>query len=131
MLLDIIVGQGREQESIMARPSTGANLNIAQLEQILHGRKSALNKLMKQRRSAQTKVDEIDRQIERIGGAEPSMAGAAAECTVRNERSLADVIEEIMRKNGKPIGVGPLTEAVRATGYRSSSPHSAPSSIRL
>jgi hypothetical protein len=97
-------------------------LTIAQLQQILNGRQTELNKLLKQRRNAQSKVDEINRRIERIGGAGVIDGRRGGGTRVRNERSLPDVIEEVMKKTSKPMGVGPITEAVRATGYRSSSP---------
>jgi hypothetical protein len=103
----------------MARPSTGANLSVAQLEQILGNRRSELTKLSKQRKDAQRKLDSIDREIERIGGngSLPGRRGGRA----RNEKSLADTIEEVMRGVGKPMPVGDITSAVQATGYRSNS----------
>ncbi|MDB5173036.1 MAG: hypothetical protein JWO87_342 [Phycisphaerales bacterium] len=103
----------------MARPSTGANLNIAQLEQILNNRRSELNKLAKQRKDAQRKLDAIEREIDRVGGNGSLPSGRRGRA--RNEKSLADTIEEVMRGVGKPMGVGDITSAVQATGYRSNS----------
>ena len=52
----------------MARPSTGANLNIAQLEEILDQRRSTIGKLEKQKADLQKKIDALDREIEKVGG---------------------------------------------------------------
>ncbi|HWE94386.1 MAG TPA: hypothetical protein VG269_10515 [Tepidisphaeraceae bacterium] len=104
----------------MARPSTGANLNIAQLEQILNSRRTEIGKLNKQRKDAQRKLDAIDREIERLGG-NGSVPGAKRGTRARNDMSLADTIEQVMRGVGKPMGVGDITAAVQATGYRSNS----------
>lgn len=104
----------------MARPSTGAGLSISQLEQILSTRRSKLNKLLKDRRNLERALDDVNRDIAKIGG--PASNGRRGGGTrVRNERSLPDVIEEVMRKAGKAMGVGDITEAVQATGYRSNS----------
>jgi hypothetical protein len=103
----------------MARPSTGANLNIAQLQQILNSRRSELSKLAKQRKDAQRKLYAIDREIERVGG--NGSVGVGRRGRARNDKSLADTIEEVMRGVGKPMGVGDITAAVESTGYRSNS----------
>jgi hypothetical protein len=101
----------------MPRPSLGAGLSISTLENILRERKSRLNKLMKHRRKAQKELDKIDRLIERLGGADGLRGGGRA----RNNMSLPEALEEVLRKSGKPMGVGDITEGVRSMGYRSSS----------
>jgi hypothetical protein len=101
----------------MPRPSLGAGLSISALENILRDRKFKLTRLMKQRRKAQRELDLIDRQIARIGGAGGLRGGGRA----HNELSLPDAIEEVLRKSGKPTGVGDITEGVQSLGYRSNS----------
>ena len=107
----------------MPRPNTGLNFNIVQLERILHDRKSELTKLERQREDLRRKLDGLDRQIVRLGG---SMRGGRGRGGLglgraRNERSLIETIEGVMRDHGKPMRVGEILEAVSATGYRSNS----------
>ena len=104
----------------MARPSTGANLNIAQLEQILNDRKSAITRLQKQRKDAQKKLDRIDREIEKVGGSSGGPRTGPGS-RARNEKSLPETLDQVLRAAGKPMKVGAITEAVLATGYRSNS----------
>jgi len=100
----------------MPRPSLGAAFSITQLESILSERRTKLSKLLKARRKAQKELDSIERDIAKIGGSGRGGGGRA-----RNAQSLPVVLEEVMRKAGKPMNVTAITEAVTATGYRSSS----------
>jgi hypothetical protein len=107
----------------MPRPNTGVNFNIAQLERILHDRKSEVTKLERQREELRRKLDGLDRQIIRLGGGMRGMRGrgAVGMGRARNERSLIETIEGVMRDNGKPMRVGEILDAVSSTGYRSNS----------
>jgi hypothetical protein len=107
----------------MPRPNTGVNFNIVQLERILHDRKSELTKLERQREELRRKLDGLDRQIIRLGGGMRGMRGrgAVGMGRARNEHSLIETIEGVMRDTGKPMRVGEILEAVSATGYRSNS----------
>lgn len=102
----------------MPRPNTGANLNIAQLEQILNSRKSDLIRLEKQKKDLLKKLDSVEAEIAKIGG-----ESGAARRTSRphNEKSLPDTLDEVLRADGGPMKVGDIADAVLATGYRSSS----------
>ena len=108
----------------MARPNTGINFNIAQLERILNDRRSELTKLERQRGELQRKLDGLDRQIVKLGGGLRGMrgrGGGGGGGRARNERSLIETIEVVMRSNGKAMRVGEIVDAVTATGYRSNS----------
>lgn len=101
----------------MPRPSTGTNLSLAALQSIMESRRVELHRLRKQRTEAQRRLDGIDRQIEKIeGGGGGRVGGGRA----RNAKSLNDTLEDVLR-SGKPMSVGDIVDAVRATGYRSSS----------
>ena len=100
----------------MARPSTGTNLSLADLQSIMETRRSELNRLRKQRTDAQRKLDAIDKQIGKIEGAGSRGGGRA-----RNAMSLNDSIDEVLRGHGKPMKVGDIVAAVEASGYRSNS----------
>jgi hypothetical protein len=111
----------------MPRPSTGGNLNIEELERILNTRRAEVNKLLRRRQTVQRRLDNIDRQIERVGGARAidgrrSGGGGGSGSRARNEKSLAEVMEDVLRAAGKPMGVGEMVEAAQAAGYRSNSP---------
>lgn len=97
----------------MPRPST---LTIANLKQMLNVRRSELAKLQKQRAGAARELASIDRSIARIGG----IAGGKGS-RARNEQSLTETLQSVLKESGKPMGVGEILEAVEATGYRSNS----------
>ena len=111
----------------MARPASGTNLTIAQLQRVLSAKQSELNKLQRQRGELQKRMNLIDRQIERIGGGMNGLRGGGgtggftAGGRARNERSLLDTIEGVLRDGGKPMRVPEILDAVLATGYRSGS----------
>src|SRR5258708_170373 len=107
----------------MARPSTGANLSISQLQEILNDRKSALAGLKKQRKNIEKELDDIDREIDRIGGASGGRGRGRGRRRAHNEKSLPETLDQVLRAAGKPMKVGVIADAVLATGYRSTSPH--------
>jgi hypothetical protein len=103
----------------MPRPAT-ASFNIAQLERILQGRRSELNRLERQRSELQRKLDGVERQIGRLAGSLRGRRGGGG-IRARNDQSLVTTIESVMRGNGKPMRVGDIVDAVQAGGYRSNS----------
>jgi septal ring factor EnvC (AmiA/AmiB activator) len=106
----------------MARPNTGLNFNIAQLERILDERRTAVSKLERQRTELQRKLDGLERQIVRLNGGIRGMRGRlGGSGRARNDRSLVETIEDVMRGKGKAMRVGEIVDAVTATGYRSNS----------
>jgi hypothetical protein len=111
----------------MARTAS-PNFTIAQLEQLLQGRRSELSRLERQRSGIAKKLNRIDARIAALGGNGRRGGGGGtgggrmtAGGRVRNEKSLNDTIEQVLGKNGKPMGVGDITDAVRAAGYRTNS----------
>jgi hypothetical protein len=114
------------KEIDMARPASGTNLTIAQLLRVLSDKKSEQDKLFRQRNDLQKRIDQIDRQIERIGGGVNGTRGGRAGAggpgsRPRNERSLLETIEAVLRDNGKPMKVAEIMDGVLGTGYRSGS----------
>ncbi len=106
----------------MARPASGNNFNIAQLERVLQEKRAELDKLLRQRSELQKKMNQLDRQIERVeGGMNGARRGGGGGGRVRNERSLHDTIEAVMREAGAPMKVNDIMEGVLASGYRSGS----------
>ena len=103
----------------MARPPSGSNLSLAALNQMMEARRSELNKLKQRRSDLQRDLDRVDRQIFKIEGAGGGRRGGNGR--VRNEKSLNDTIDEVLRSGGKPMRVGDIVDAVQRTGYRSNS----------
>ena len=107
----------------MPRPASMSNFNIAQLERALQERRSEITRLERQRSELQRKLDGLDRQIERLGGSIGGRRGGGGGrgSRARNEQSLVEVIESVMRGSGKPMRVGEIVDGVQAGGYRSNS----------
>ena len=111
----------------MARPASGTNLSIAQLQRVLQEKQSEVQKLMGQRADLQKRMNLIDRHIERLGGGgalnglRRGGGGGVVGVRARNSRSLLDVMEGVLRDNGKAMRVPEIMDAVLATGYRSGS----------
>lgn len=106
----------------MARPASGTNLTIAQLQRVLNDKKSELDKLHRQKANLQKKVSLIDRQISRIGGGLDGMRGHGGfGARPRNEKSLLATLEEVFKKAGRPLKVQEILDGVLASGYRSGS----------
>ena len=102
----------------MARPSSGAGLAIADLQRILDQKQHELKKLYKRRAQAERDLDAIDREIAKIeGNGRGGRRGGGGRA--RNDKSLAETLEDVLRSNGKAMSVGDIMEAVLATGYRS------------
>lgn len=110
----------------MARTAS-PNFTIAQLEQLLLGRRTELSRLERQRATIARKLNRIDARIAalggngRRGGAGIGGSRVTAGGRVRNEKSLNDTIEQVLGKGGKAMGVGDIADAVRSAGYRSNS----------
>lgn len=105
----------------MARPASGNNFTIAQLERVLGEKRSELDKLRRQRSNLQKKLNQIDRQIERVGGSMNGSRRGGGGGGRRNARSLLDTLEAVLRDAGRPMKVSEIMDAAIAAGYRSGS----------
>src|SRR4051794_25145934 len=105
----------------MARPSSTGAMTIAQLENVLNNRRAQLNQLVKERSKAQQKLDAIERQISRLAGRGMASSSSGGGGRVRNEASLVQTMENILKSTSKPMPVGDITEAVLKTGYKTNS----------
>jgi len=91
--------------------------SITDLERLLDERRSALQKLTKQRAKAQKKLDIIDREITGLGGSAGSGGGGGR---VKNAMSLVATLGVVL-KGKEAMQVGDIVAAVKARGYRSNS----------
>ena len=90
--------------------------SISDLERLLDSRRSALQKLSKQRTKIQRKLDAIDREIHGLGGS----GGGGGGTRVRNDMSLVAMLGAVL-KGKEAMQVGDIVDAVKARGYRSNS----------
>ncbi len=104
----------------MARPARKDVLSVSQLETLLARRKSEIGDLSKERSSLQKKIDAIDDRLRQLGGGAGGRGGPGRS-RARNDRSLVDVMEEVLAKTGKAMRVSEISDNVQATGYRSTS----------
>jgi len=104
----------------MARPSNGVNLSLDQLERLLNSRRRDLAKLTRRRTTAQRRLDAIDDQIRRLGGNGGTIRASVGR-RARNDKSLVEVIHEVLQKSSRPMRVSAIADAVGNTGYRSNS----------
>lgn len=94
--------------------------SIADLQKLLGEQRQRRGKLTTERKKLQAKIEKIDREIESLEG-EGGAEGVTASGRARNDKPLPDVIADVLKKNGKPMKVANITEAVRNTGYNSTS----------
>jgi hypothetical protein len=111
----------------MARPSALDNMNIGQLQQLLLERRSEVAKLHKQRADLAKKLAKLDQKLSRIDGSVGRRGRGAgpvlgARKRAKNPKRLADMIHDVLSKNGKAAGVGDIMEAVQDAGYHTTSP---------
>ena len=111
----------------MARPSSNATLNIAELQRILGERKKEVDKRVRRREKLQRQIDAIDVEISKLSGGEVSggrstngSAGGPGS-RARNDRPLPDYIQDVLAENGKPMRVGEIVDGVEKKGYKSNS----------
>ena len=107
----------------MARPSSGAGLAIADLQRILDQKQNELKRLYKRRSQLERELHGIDREISKVEGRGGNGRGGrkGGGGRARNDKSLIETLEDVLRSNGGPMGVGDILEAVQAAGYRSNS----------
>ncbi len=104
----------------MGRRSMSNGMSIAQLEQILAGRKADLSEKMRERTRLMKRLEQLDADIRRLGGS-GGRRGRAGGGRSRNENSLLETLENVLRSAGKPMKIAEIAEAAVKAGYRSSS----------
>jgi septal ring factor EnvC (AmiA/AmiB activator) len=104
----------------MPRGSNGVNLSLSQLEKMLNQRRRELTRLTRRRATAQRRLEAIDDQIRRLGGSGVSLRASVGR-RARNDKSLVEVIHEVLQKSGRPLRVSAIADAASSAGYRSNS----------
>ena len=104
----------------MGRRSMSKDMTIAQLEQILAGRKAELNEKLRERARLTGRLEELESDIRRLGGS-GGRRGRAGGGRARNENSLLETLESVLKSAGKPMKIAEIADAAVKSGYRSSS----------
>ena len=112
----------------MARPSSLASYSLSQLERIMEKKRRDLMDLGRERAALQKKLDAVDERIRQIGGGNGFFGGVGGGGgrggrRARNEKSLVEVMAEVLGRFGKAMKVSDIADAVQSAGYRSSSPN--------
>ncbi len=107
----------------MARRSIGNGMSIAQLEQILAGRKAELNQKQREHSRLMSRLQQLEAEIRQLGGSAGRRGGrgGGTGSRARNARSLLETLENVLKNSGKPMKVGDIADAAQKSGYRSNS----------
>jgi hypothetical protein len=97
-------------------------MSIAQLEQLLAGRRQELNAKQREHSKVLARLQELEADIRRLGGSagRRGRGGAGGGTRPRNAKSLIETLEDVL-KGGKPMKVGDIADAAQKSGYRSNS----------
>jgi hypothetical protein len=111
----------------MPRPRLSSNdLSISQLENMLAARRAKLGALERQRQTILGRLNKLDAKIVGLGGGASGHVGKVSHLgprrRARNDKSLAEVILDVLTKHGGPMAVKDIIKAALATGYKSTSP---------
>jgi hypothetical protein len=99
----------------MARPRKTDTYSIAELKALIGERQKRMIELKREHTKVSRRLAQIEVELGNLGG-----DGGRRGIRPRNEKNLVDVMEDVM-KDGKPMRVGDITDAVHNAGYRSSS----------
>ena len=95
-------------------------MTVAQLEKELEKKRVRLTTLMKRRNSLLNDLSKVERQIQEIGGRDPSLTPARRK-RPKNKKSLRAYVLEILSRNKKGLTIGELHDRVSKTDYKSRS----------
>jgi hypothetical protein len=109
----------------MPRGRRSFRFSLGELMSLMRRQTSHLTKLKKERTKLVNRLREIDREIASVGGGNGGGYGGRGAIggggRARNAKSLVATLEDVLGKNGKPMKVGEIVQAVEAAGYRSGS----------
>lgn len=101
------------------------DLTVAQLERLLDQKKTLLNGLQKRREKLQAELNGVEKRISTVGGAKGEKTGRKSSRRghkrPRNDKTLLEVITEVLGQNKKGLLLGDLSDKVLATGYKTGS----------
>ena len=95
-------------------------MSIAQLEQILAGRRAELSQKRREHSKLLARLQQLETEIRQLGGSPGRRGRGGGGRRARNEKSLLETLEDVL-KAGKAMKVGDIAEAAQKSGYRSNS----------
>jgi len=93
---------------------------VAQLERILLRKKTALEKLLRQRTQLQKKLAQVERRIVEIGGAEGGKPRPPRR-RPKNPQTLLVAVTQMLAQHKKGLTLRDLANKLLASGYKTSS----------
>jgi hypothetical protein len=100
---------------LMAKTST--EMTVAELERILHTRRSALQELNKRRAKVQKELNKIDAEIQVLTGTSGRHRGRRT----RNKLSLREMVLDLLKKSKKGHSLADLSRIILESGYKTAS----------
>lgn len=100
-------------------------LTVAQLEKMLDNKRSMLEGLQKKRERLQHELSNVEARISSVGGSRMDVVGLRKARKVqkrpRNDKTLSEVIFEVLGQNKKGFTLADLSDKVLETGYKTGS----------
>lgn len=101
------------------------DLTLVDLEKLLHGKKTELEQLLKKREQLEKQLSEVVEKIRTVegrkNGGDISTLGRRMSFRLQNEKTLKQVVTELLTENPKGLGLDDLSKKVLATGYKTTS----------
>lgn len=95
-------------------------LNLMQIERLLKKKRTKLNLLLKRRDVILRQLAAVEANMQDIGG-DVAKPRRAPRVRLQNERTLHEVVIEILEAEKSGLELGKLSESVLATGYKTTS----------
>jgi hypothetical protein len=104
----------------MARPKAGSNLSISQLENMLSNRLAELQLLEREHSRLSQQLGLVERKIHELGG-KTRGKGRTVSGRVKNEKSLVEMLDQVLAAASEPMKVGDIVDGVLKAGYHTGS----------
>ncbi|HVW01622.1 MAG TPA: hypothetical protein VHB77_14815 [Planctomycetaceae bacterium] len=103
---------------------TVKEMSVAELERLLDSKKDRLESLQRKRDQLERQLNSVVEKINSMEGKRATLAAAKSRKTAtrpKNDRSLKEVVTELLAANKKGYGLDELSKKVLETGYKTSS----------
>jgi len=96
-------------------------LTVAELEQLLERKKRRLSSLHRKRDQIEHRLQTVQAKISRIQGLPERARAVKSVSRPKNERTLKEVVTELLGNSKKGLSLQDLSDKVLATGYQTTS----------
>lgn len=101
------------------------DLTLLDLEKLLNGKKNELEQLLRKREQLERQLTDVVERIRAIegkrNGTDLGGNGRRISFRLQNDRTLKEVVTELLTENAKGLGLDDLSKRVLATGYKTTS----------